>query len=142
MCSSDLMYPFHIACRLMGVSNLVQGSSGNKGTEAARLMAQYVRAGDSTYFNPDGPDGPPGKVSKGALHVSMQSGVPIMPMAVKTSPCVTFKGWDKKQIPLPFGKIVITYGEALFPDAERLDEDAAELARRMTELSESASRQC
>jgi lysophospholipid acyltransferase (LPLAT)-like uncharacterized protein len=92
------MYPLQVAARITAVSNLVLGSSGSKGIEAAQTMAQIVRAGDSTYFNPDGPYGPLGKVSKGALHVAMQSEVPIMPMAVVTSPCITLSGWDKNQI--------------------------------------------
>ncbi len=119
----------------MGVNNLVLGSSGNKGVEAAQIMAQIVRAGDSTYFNPDGPYGPPGKVSKGALHVAMQSEVPIMPMAVVTSPCITLSGWDNKQIPLPFGKTVVMYGVPTMPIEEQLGDDAAELARQMDALT-------
>ena len=135
------MYPLHVGGRLMGVSNLVLGSSGNQGVEAAQRMVQHIRAGDSTYFNPDGPYGPPGKVSKGALHVAMQSGVPIMPVAVKSSPCVQLKGWDEKQLPLPFCRTVVVYGDAFMPRIERLDQDAAALSEQMTALSREADHQ-
>jgi lysophospholipid acyltransferase (LPLAT)-like uncharacterized protein len=136
------MYPLHVGGRLMGVSNLVLGSSGNQGVEAAQHLVRHIRAGDNTYFNPDGPSGPPGKVSKGALHVALQSGVPVMPMAVKSTPCIQLKGWDKKELPLPFGKTVVVYGEAFVPQIERLDQDAVALADQMDELSREADHLC
>jgi hypothetical protein len=50
---------------------------------------------------------------KGALHISMQSNVPIAPMRFKTSPSFEISNWDRRKFPLPFSNITVEFGEPI-----------------------------
>ena len=126
------MKPTHVTARLMGANNLVLGSSGNRGREAAAQLVTYLREGDSTFFTPDGPYGPAGLVQKGALHIAMQSQTPVAPIRITPSRYFSLKGWDKKQIPLPFSSIVVEVAEPFIPDDTNLDDAVKRLAVDMT----------
>jgi len=74
---------------------------------------------------PDGPRGPAGVLKDGVLHISQQSGVPILPIRFRPSRFVRLRGWDRKHFPLPFGRIRVDYGtpvsvtESNFEEARR-----------------------
>jgi lysophospholipid acyltransferase (LPLAT)-like uncharacterized protein len=125
------MIPSHKAAILQGTRHLVFGSSGNRGKRAASQLVEYLRQGDNTFLTPDGPYGPNKQVHKGALHVSLQSGAPLVGMSLKASRYFSLRGWDKKQIPLPFGRITVCCGEPFLPDKTALDEAATRLGTDM-----------
>jgi lysophospholipid acyltransferase (LPLAT)-like uncharacterized protein len=125
------MIPTHVCVRLKGARHLVLGSSGNDGLAAASELAGYIAQGDSTYFNPDGPYGPVGTVRKGALHIAMQSGAPVVGLWVQPQRYISLKGWDRKCIPLPFSRIVVAVAEPFMPDATDLDAACRRLAADM-----------
>jgi lysophospholipid acyltransferase (LPLAT)-like uncharacterized protein len=103
------MMPIHVLLRLIGVERLILGSTGNSGRKAADELLLHLRAGASTGLAPDGPDGPSRDPRKGILHLSAQSGVPIIPVRIRCSHSFKLWGWDQKVIPLPFGKITVQY---------------------------------
>lgn len=125
------MAPAHASSKLKGARRQIFGSSGYRGRESAQELVELVRKGDNTFFNPDGPYGPAGKVHKGALHVAVGSGVPLVAVNFISSRHITLNGWDRKEIPLPFGRIEITYHEPFLPTADQLDESADRLAMEM-----------
>lgn len=100
----------HIMVRMLGVRYLVYGSTGHSGREAADMVVRLLRHGCSTALMPDGPRGPAGVLKDGVLHISRQSGVPILPIRFRLSRYVRLSGWDRKHFPLPFGTIRVEYG--------------------------------
>ena len=119
------MKPIHVLLRLIGVKKLVLGSTGHRGRDAADELVKYLRSGYSTVLLPDGPGGPPRVLKKGILHMALQSNVPIVPLHVTASRCVTTRSWDRKQYPVPFSALrihvcrPITVTERTFHEAER-----------------------
>lgn len=107
------MKPIHIVLRWLGVERIVLGSSGHEGRRAADELVQLLVDGYSTVVLPDGPAGPPFVLRKGVLHISEQSGVPVMPMRFTASRCLRLPTWDRKFLPLPFGSITVTFGPPL-----------------------------
>jgi lysophospholipid acyltransferase (LPLAT)-like uncharacterized protein len=99
------MKPIHVLLRLMGVEKLIMGSTGHSGREAAEELVEYLRQGYSTVLNPDGPHGPAFVLKKGVLHVSLQSGVPVVAIQFNASHFFELKTWDRKKVPYPFSTI-------------------------------------
>jgi lysophospholipid acyltransferase (LPLAT)-like uncharacterized protein len=105
------MKPSHIFLHLIGVSKIVLGSTGHSGKEAADKLVGCLKEGYSTVIMPDGPYGPPFVMKKGALHMSIQSNVPIVPLRFKTSRALELNHWDRRLWPLPFTKYTVEFGE-------------------------------
>ncbi len=117
------MKGMHVLIRLVGVKKLILGSTENNGKEASDLIVEHLRNGWSTFINPDGPKGPPGYLKKGVLHMSMQSGIPIVPVTFDAPVCITFKKtWDSKCFPIPFSKIIVTYKKPIKVTSENFQE--------------------
>ena len=90
----------------------VRGSSSRGGASAAREMVEILRSGKDAGITPDGPKGPARQVKEGAVRVAQLSGAPIVPIGNALSNKLEFaKAWDRFQIPLPFGRAVVIYGE-------------------------------
>ncbi|UCG22097.1 MAG: DUF374 domain-containing protein [Deltaproteobacteria bacterium] len=99
------MKAIHVVLRLMGVDKIILGSTGHSGREAADQLVDYLRGGYSTLLMPDGPDGPPYILKKGILHISMQSGIPIVAIQFSASKFFELKTWDRKKWPYPFSTV-------------------------------------
>ena len=121
------MKPVHVLVGLLGVERLILGSTGRSGRAAADRLVPWLRAGASTTLAPDGPAGPARQMRKGVLHLSAQSGVPIVPLRFSCSRSVTLGSWDKQIIPLPFGTIRVHYGVPIRAHADTLEAQAREL---------------
>jgi lysophospholipid acyltransferase (LPLAT)-like uncharacterized protein len=105
------MKPVHVALRLVGIQ-LLLGSSGEEGREAARELVTRLRRGSSTAISPDGPHGPCRVLKKGVLHLSRDSGVPILPLHLSVNRAIRI-GWDRKAIPFPWSRITVSYGPSI-----------------------------
>jgi hypothetical protein len=115
------MKPIHVLLRLIGIKKLLLGSSGDEGKRAAQEMTKYIRDGYSTYISPDGPAGPPKVLKKGVLHVAMQSGVPIVPLRIRSLFYIPIPSWDSKKIPLPFNRFIVNVGAAILVSADSFE---------------------
>ncbi len=121
--STWYMKPSHVMLRFIGVRKIILGSTGHSGKEAANQLVEYLKKGYSTVILPDGPIGPPFKMKKGALHISLQSNVPIAPMRFQTSNSFEIRYWDRRKWPLPFSRITVEFGEPI-----QITEDNFEMA--------------
>ena len=109
------MKPTHVSLKLLGVKEIFLGSTGHGGKDAVnQLAARLTAGGRSTFITPDGPDGPPGLLKKGILHLALKSGLPIVPVRIEASNHIRLSGWDQKLIPLPFGRISIRMSEPIY----------------------------
>jgi lysophospholipid acyltransferase (LPLAT)-like uncharacterized protein len=126
------MKPIHVVIKLIGVQGLILGSTGHSGQAAAAKLVEELRSGYSTVVLPDGPAGPPKVLKKGALHMALQSGVPIVPMKILTPRCfVLKKTWEGKRIPYPFSSIEIRYERPITVTETGFEEEARQLTEAM-----------
>jgi len=128
------MKPVHVALRLVGIRFLL-GSSGEEGREAARELVNCLRGGSSTAISPDGPHGPCRVLKKGVLHLSRDSGVPILPLHLSTNRAIRV-GWDQKAIPLPWSRITVRYGPPVTVTEDDFERAGRVLADSMSGLGE------
>lgn len=120
----------------------VRGSSSRGGAVAAREMVEILRAGRDVGITPDGPRGPAREVKEGAVRVAQLAGMPIVPIANSLSHRIEVaKAWDRFQVPLPFGRSVVIYGEPVrVGDGDDLAAKAAELKAALDALTAEADR--
>ncbi|MBI2788240.1 MAG: lysophospholipid acyltransferase family protein [Elusimicrobia bacterium] len=130
--------------RTMELSGIdaVRGSSSRGGAAAAREMVEILRSGRDVGITPDGPRGPAREVKEGAVRVAQLAGMPIVPIANALSHRIEVaKAWDRFQVPLPFGRSVVIYGEPVrVADGDDLAAKAAELKAALDALTAEADR--
>lgn len=130
--------------RTMELSGIdaVRGSSSRGGAAAAREMVDILRSGRDVGITPDGPRGPAREVKEGAVRVAQLAGMPIVPIANALSNRIEVaKAWDRFQVPLPFGRSVVIYGEPVrVGDGDDLAVKAAELKAALDALTAEADR--
>jgi lysophospholipid acyltransferase (LPLAT)-like uncharacterized protein len=91
---------------------VIRGSSTHTGARALRdYYETIVKQHISPAITPDGPRGPLHEFKPGAVMLSQITGKPILPLAVAASRACTFRTWDRFELPLPFSRIAIVYGE-------------------------------
>ncbi len=93
-----------------------RGSSSRGGTTALRAMLRHLRRPGhrkaATVL--DGPRGPRFTVQPGMLQLARSAGVPFLPVVMSAAPAITLRRtWDRTLIPLPFSRVVVSYGEPL-----------------------------
>jgi len=105
--------------------------------EASRLL----RAGGALCITPDGPRGPRQRSGLGPIVLSRRANVPILPYALATAPSKRLSTWDRFQIPIPFARGAIVFGEPLTlakagsPEAMRRElETSLNVATRRAEM--------
>ncbi len=120
----------------------VRGSSSRGGSAAAREMVEILRSGLDVGITPDGPKGPAREVKNGAVRVAQLSGMPIIPIAnALSNKSEIAKAWDRFQVPLPFGRSIVIYGEPVrVATGDDLAAKAAELKAALDALTTEADR--
>ena len=121
------MKPVHTVFRLMGCRRVLLGSSGDEGRRAANEAAALVAKGWSTTISPDGPKGPPRVLKKGVLHMALQSGAPVVPLAISSSRYIPWRSWDSKKFPLPFNRITVSVQRKIFVTRQNFDSAAEQI---------------
>jgi hypothetical protein len=117
----------------------VKGSTSRRGAAGFRELAAILRSGRHAGLTIDGPRGPRGHVQQGATELSRMTGSVVIPVTDSARPRRVLGTWDRFQIPLPFSKVVIAYGEPFVtpPDADRdaREEYRLRLERMLHELT-------
>jgi lysophospholipid acyltransferase (LPLAT)-like uncharacterized protein len=91
---------------------VIRGSSTHTGARALRdFYETIVKQQVSPALTPDGPKGPLHEFKPGAIMLGQITGRPLLPIAVAASATYTFRTWDKFELPLPFSRVAIVYGE-------------------------------
>lgn len=108
----------------------VRGSSSRGGREALLAMLRELEQGHAFAITPDGPRGPAGVPHPGVLMAARRSGAPIITLRCEVSRAWRMGSWDGFQVPKPFARIKVTYGDPWVPtatDAGALEEFAARM---------------
>jgi len=108
--SVDGAAPSMLVKRIGG--HVIRGSSTHTGARALRdFYETIVKQQISPAITPDGPKGPLHEFKPGAVLLSQLTGKPILPVSVAASRSWRFRTWDRFELPLPFSRVVIAYGE-------------------------------
>ncbi len=120
-----------------------RGSSSRGGAAATRDMMEAVQSGWDLAITPDGPRGPAREIKTGILFLAQKLNVPILPITTGLSNRLELsRAWDKFQVPLPFGRAVVVYGEPLWvKDGDDLATKAAELKASMDAITLEADKE-
>ena len=123
--------------------HVIRGSSTHTGARALRdYYETIVKQEISPALTPDGPKGPLHEFKPGAVMLAQLTGKPILPVSVAASHAFRFPTWDRFELPLPFSRVVIAYGEPVkMPrgiDAESLTRLQQEMAGRLHALQQEA----
>lgn len=89
---------------------IVMGSTGHRGREAADELVGRLRSGCSTFVCPDGPRGPAHEAKRGVVHMALQSGAPIIPLAFRYSRVFALPTWDRMRLAAPGSRIDVHVG--------------------------------
>ncbi len=96
----------------------VRGSSSRRGAAALRELTTAADLGYDLAVTPDGPRGPCYVVQSGVIAAAQLTGLPVLPVSYSYSWKKTLRSWDRFQIPLPFSRVVVIFGEPLYVPAE------------------------
>jgi lysophospholipid acyltransferase (LPLAT)-like uncharacterized protein len=126
-------------------AQVIRGSSTATGARALRDFYEVVnKQGISPLITPDGPRGPVHEAKPGAVMLAQLTGKPLLPVSIAASRTWTLSTWDRFEIPWPFARVAIAYGEPVrMPralDADGLAERQRELAATLQALREEARR--
>lgn len=102
----------------------IRGSSSRRGGPALRELVGAARAGHDLALTPDGPRGPVYQMQPGVIAAAQLTGLPIVPVCYRLSWKKCLRSWDRFQIPLPFSRCAVEFGEAM-----RVPADATEATR-------------
>lgn len=95
----------------------------DKGGGAALAQAvRLLKTGGAVCITPDGPRGPRQRAGLGPILIAKRGKAPILPYALATSPSKRLSSWDRFQIPIPFAKGAIVFGEVIDPRAAHSSE--------------------
>ena len=114
-----------------------RGSSGRKGSiSATKQLHDELIKGESIVITVDGPRGPYHEVKKGAIALSMETGIPIVPVNWYSQD-KSFKemnSWDKMKFPIGRCRIMNLYGKPIYPDGKSEEELTLEVKNALLEL--------
>jgi lysophospholipid acyltransferase (LPLAT)-like uncharacterized protein len=88
----------------------VLGSSSRGGAAGLRNLLAVLKQGDLIGITPDGPRGPRRQAAFGVAQLAALSGVPVVPLAARTSRRIQLSTWDRMPVPLPFSRGVVVCG--------------------------------
>jgi lysophospholipid acyltransferase (LPLAT)-like uncharacterized protein len=128
----------------LGLGHL-KGSTTRGGTRALRELRSLLGGGHDIGLTVDGPKGPRGKVQQGATELSRLASSAVLPVSDTARGRKIFGSWDRFQLPVPFARVIVEYGEPLIvpagAGAEERERLRIELERRLGELTSRLDRE-
>jgi lysophospholipid acyltransferase (LPLAT)-like uncharacterized protein len=101
-------------------------------------MIKLMREGVPMAFTVDGPRGPHYEAKSGPVLLAKKTGNPIVPFVTECSSYWQMKSWDRLQIPKPFCRGRIFFGEPInVPDdggEDEVEQKRLELQQSLDEL--------
>lgn len=142
--------PVAQAIRHIGLMS-IRGSKSRKskkgknkgGIEAFTEASKLLKAGGAVCITPDGPRGPRQRAGKGPITIARRTQSAILPYALATAPSKRLSTWDKFQIPIPFARGAIVFGDPIMPDDDPDPERLRQaLENRLNEATRRAEELC
>jgi len=95
----------------------VRGSTSRNGARALLEASRVIEQRGDLAVTPDGPRGPARTVAPGVAVVAHRTGAPVIAALVNARSPWRLSTWDRFEIPKPFSRITIAYGDPLFVKA-------------------------
>lgn len=89
----------------------VRGSTSRGGSRALLSLVARLRGGGEIALTPDGPRGPRHAFAPGALIAAHRAGVPVVGIVALVDRAWRLGSWDRFEIPKPFARVLLAYGE-------------------------------
>lgn len=102
---------------------IITGSSSKGGSNVIKNSTEAIKNGQDIIITPDGPRGPRRKAKRGVAKISIMNQTPIIPVRIFPQKYWRLTSWDKFIIPKPFTKIVLEFGDPLYPDGYNLENE-------------------
>jgi lysophospholipid acyltransferase (LPLAT)-like uncharacterized protein len=119
----------------------VRGSSGPSGARVLASCIKMLRVGKALVVTPDGPRGPSGVLQPGVITMAQKSGCALVPIGCSSRPRFVMKSWDRMELPLPFSRALILFGEPMYvPEDADPEEYRLRLQTEMRHLQDEADR--
>lgn len=113
----------HLGLLSIRGSKAKKSKNRDKGGGAAIAEAtRLLKAGGAVCITPDGPRGPRQRASLGPIVIAKRTQSVILPYALATAPSKRLSTWDRFQIPFPFARGAIVFGEPISTDGEASSE--------------------
>lgn len=108
--------------------------------EATRKLVKLLKDGRFCSITPDGPRGPRQRMPQGTIDIARLSGARLVPCSNSATRLKVLGTWDRMQIPLPFARGVLEFGEPIEVPRKASDEELEALRRRMEETLNAMTR--
>ena len=112
----------------------VRGSSSRRGAQALLELTSWAERGYHIAVTPDGPRGPRYAVQDGVIALAQVTGMPIVPYSCQLGWKIQVKSWDRFQVPLPFSRCEMTFGEPIRVPRDATDADRVQLAAQLRDV--------
>jgi lysophospholipid acyltransferase (LPLAT)-like uncharacterized protein len=108
-----------------------RGSTSRNAARAALRAKRRMEEGHAVGITVDGPRGPALVVQPGAVWLAKVTGNPIVPFHMEADPSWTTRSWDAGQIPRPFSRVAVVFGEPMRIPADATDDVLEEKSRQL-----------
>lgn len=119
---------------------VVRGSTTRGGGKAGIELVSRGLLGYDLGLTPDGPHGPRGSVSAGAVAIAARSGLPVVPVSVGANRAWRLRSWDRFLIPRPGARVIVNYQPAIRIAPGEDDSEAVEAIRTGMARAEQVAR--
>lgn len=109
----------------------VRGSSSRGGAEAMHELVQRVRRGLTAAIIADGPRGPARVAKTGIVIAARHTGLPVIPGGAYCCRAKRLRSWDRTALPLPFSRVVLSFGGPIRVPAQLTPEGVEEWRKRI-----------
>lgn len=109
----------------------VRGSNSRRGAAAIIELKKWLTDGYDIAITPDGPRGPKHHLQPGIVILAQKSRARIMPYRLIYRSAWRLKTWDEFQIPKPFSKVEVHFGEYLEIPEKMTEEEFEEQRQRV-----------
>jgi lysophospholipid acyltransferase (LPLAT)-like uncharacterized protein len=120
----------------------IHGSSTRGGAAGLRNLLAVLRQGHLIGITPDGPQGPRREAAAGVAQLAALSGVPIIPLAARTSRRIQLNTWDQMPVPLPFGAGIMVVGPAIHIPRHGWKDSVPLITEALNQAAARAERAC
>jgi lysophospholipid acyltransferase (LPLAT)-like uncharacterized protein len=115
----------------------IRGSSSKNQVSVIRQCGRALRDNRGIVIIPDGPHGPRETVKPGVAMIALMTNAPVYPVFALPQKTWRLKSWDRFMIPKPFARIIVRFGEPLFPSGfasgeNRVERFSEQLQKAMT----------
>lgn len=120
----------------------VRSSTSSGKVTALRGLVRELKAGHHAAITPDGPRGPLYQAQHGAMFLGALSGHAVVPFGCAVDRIWQLHSWDRFEIPKPFSRAVIVFGQAIpiprEPRPEAMLQLTQEIEQQMNDLQDKA----